>query len=99
MAFWSVKNIPTKGEIKAKQIIQEFIDSKGMDIKPGTEEYTIFMRGILLGEYPDLTGIASEFIKNQEALDAVLDYAWKHSGYKDRYGGYLNKKLDKRYII
>ena len=70
-----------------------------MDIKPGTEEYTILMQEIVRGEYPELTGNAPDFIKNQEDLDAVLDYAWKHSGYKDRYGGYLNKKLDKRYII
>ena len=94
LTFWAVKNKPTKREIQAKQIIQELMDSQGMDIKPGTEEYSIFMRGIVWGEYPELTGNASEFIKNREALDAVLDYAWKHSGNKDRYGGYNEPEME-----
>ncbi len=59
-----------------------------MNIQPGTEEYTIFMRGIVWGEYPELTGDDSDFIKNQDELDYVLDYAWKYSGYEDLYGGY-----------
>ena len=64
-------------ETQAKQIIQSFMDSKGMDIEPGTEEYKTFMRGIVWSEYPELTGNDSDFVKNQEELDYVLDYAWK----------------------
>ncbi|HNQ31850.1 MAG TPA: amidase domain-containing protein [Candidatus Woesebacteria bacterium] len=75
-------------ETQAKQIIQSFMDSKGMDIEPGTEEYKTFMRGIVWSEYPELTGNDSDFVKNQEELDYVLDYAWKYSGYKDLYGDY-----------
>ena len=75
-------------ETQAKQIIQSFMDSKGMDIEAGTEEYKTFMRGIVWGEYPELTGNDSDFVKNQEELDYVLDYAWKYSGYKDLYGDY-----------
>ena len=88
LVFWVAKNMPTKQEIRAKQIIQSFMDSKGMDIEAGTEEYKTFMRGIVWGEYPELTGNDSDFVKNQEELDYVLDYAWKYSGYKDLYGDY-----------
>jgi len=88
LVIWAVKNIPTKHEIRAKQIIQAYMDSKGMEIEPGTEEYKLFMRGIIWGEYPELTGNGSDFVKNQEELGYVLDYAWKHSGYKDLYRDY-----------
>ena len=94
LAFWAVKNIPTKQEMRARQIIQTFMDSRGMDMKPGTEKYTIFMRGIVWGEYPELTGNDSDFVKNQDELDSVLDYAWKHSGYKDLYEGYNEPDME-----
>ena len=94
LVFGVVKSIPTKQEIRAKQIIQTYMNSKGMDIKPGTEEYKIFMRGIVWGEYPELTGSESDFINNQNELDCVLDYAWKHSGYKGRYGGYDELEME-----
>jgi len=82
------RNIRTEQETQAEQIIRSFMDARGMNIQPGTEEYTIFMRGIVWGEYPELTGDDSDFIKNQDELDYVLDYAWKYSGYEDLYGGY-----------
>jgi len=46
------------------------------------------MRGIIWEEYPELTRDDSEFVENQEELDSVFDYAWKHSGYKELYDGY-----------
>lgn len=79
-------------EDQARQIIQAFMDAKGIDIKPGTEEYKILMRRIFWGEYPELTGKDSIFIGNQEQLDAVFDYAWVYSGYRETYGYYREPK-------
>ena len=59
-----------------------------MDIKPGTDEYKIFMRSILWGEYPELTGEGSIFVNKQEEIDDIFDYAWKGSGYQDLVGNY-----------
>ncbi len=43
-------------DTRVEQIIQSFMDSQGMDIKPWTDEYKVFMGGIVLSEYPELTG-------------------------------------------
>ena len=86
--FLGNRYIQTKHERQAKQIIHTFMEAEGMNIKPNTEEYTIFMRRIVWGEYPELTELGSDFIENQTELDYVLDYAWKYSGYEDLYGGY-----------
>ncbi|NBD36174.1 MAG: hypothetical protein GVY30_09270 [Chloroflexi bacterium] len=86
--FLGNRYIQTKQERQAKQIIHTFMEAEGMNVQPNTEEYTIFMRRIVWGEYPELTEINSDFIENQTELDYVLNYAWKHSGYKGLYGGY-----------
>lgn len=86
IAFNPMYNFNGDDEAQAEQIIQAFMDSEGMDIKSGTADYTIFMRKIIWGEYPELTGNPSVFVKNQDELDYVLDYAWKYSGYKELYG-------------
>jgi len=52
------------------------------------------MRGIVWGEYPELTGNDLGFVKNRDELDSVLDYAWKHSGYQDLYGGYNEPDME-----
>lgn len=72
-------------EKRAEQIIQAYMDANGLDIKPGTKEYKIFMRDIFWGEYPNLTNVNSEFLAGPTELDYVVSYAWKHSGYKDSY--------------
>lgn len=59
-----------------------------MVLKPGSEEYTIFMRRIVWGEVPELSQIGFGYIKSTEELEYVNAYAWKYSGYEDRYGGY-----------
>lgn len=64
------------------------MNSKGMDIEPGTDEYKIFMRRILWEEYPELTNEGSTFVDKTEEIDYILVYAWKHSGYKEMYGNY-----------
>lgn len=40
------------------------------------------------GEFPELTGPGSNFIKSSDELDYVYDYAWKYSGYREIYGDY-----------
>lgn len=72
----------------AEQIISSFIDAKGMDVQQDTEEYTMLMRRIVWEEYPELTGNSSVFVRSQEELDNVLDYAWEHSGYRNLYRGH-----------
>ena len=83
-----IRTKPTEQEVWAEETILLFMEAKGREIKPSTDEYMRFMRGILLGEYPELTGVNSEYIEGQDELDYILMYAWKHSGYGDVYGDY-----------
>lgn len=62
------------------QIVQAYMKTRGIIIQPGTLEYKIFMRQIAWGEIPELWQL-SEFIHNQEELEAVQHYAFKYSGY------------------
>jgi len=83
--FQPVLGFKVGEEERAEQIIQAYIDSNGLDIKPGTKEYKIFMRDIFWGEYPDLTNVNSEFLADPTEVDYIVNYAWKYSGYKDNY--------------
>lgn len=74
-------------EWPGRQIIHAYMEAKGIDIRPGTQEYKLFMRRVVWGEFPELRQI-SEFIENQEELDAVKHYAFKYSGYQKLYGKY-----------
>lgn len=69
----------TQSEQRAEQIILEYIEAKGLDIQPGTEEYRLLMKGILLGEHPDLTGENSVFTRNEAERDYIIDYAARHA--------------------
>ncbi len=80
--------IPWIEDAPARQIIHSFMDSEGMDIKPWTDEYEMFMRDIMWGAYPELTGNDSKFVTNHDELELIYDYAWKYSGYPELYGGY-----------
>lgn len=60
---------------RAEQIILSYIEAKGLSIKPGTEEYQQFMKGILLGEHPELTSEKSTFVTNDEDRNCILNYA------------------------
>ena len=62
-SFFGVK---MNKEKRAEQIIQVYMDSNGLDIKPGTKDYKIFMRDIFGGEYPDLTNVNSKFLANPD---------------------------------
>jgi len=80
-------NLRSEQEIIAEQIIDSYMQANGIEIKPGTEEYGMFMRQIFWGEHPELAEAGSNFIKNQEELEYVRAYAWKYSGYEELYGG------------
>jgi hypothetical protein len=73
--FWLVQEIE---DAPGKRIIHAFMDAEGMNVRSGTKEYSRFMKGILLGEYPELTGKDSVFIKNEQELSYVLKYASRH---------------------
>ncbi len=69
-------NQVTQAEIE--QIILSYIKTYNLNIVPETREYALFMKGILLGEYPELSFGNSVFVKSEETRVAVLDYAWDH---------------------
>ncbi len=68
----------TPDEIEAEKIILFYIEAKGLDIEPGTERYSHFMKGILLGEYPELTGGNPIYGNDPKIRDAIISYAGKH---------------------
>ena len=81
-------------EIRAEQIIQAFMADKGMNIRPGTEEYILFMRDILWGVYPELRESDSAFIQHPEEVGYISDYAWKYSEYEKFHGGYIEPEIE-----
>ncbi|MBU2713424.1 amidase domain-containing protein [Zooshikella harenae] len=60
-----------------RDIVETFMLSKGisLDEQIDNKRYVTFMRGILLGEYPELTGPHSVYVKSQAELNAVIKYA------------------------
>ena len=83
-----VVNQPTEEELLAEQIIHSYIESQGLSIRQGTDDYRILMRKIIWGEVPELTEIGAGYINSQEELEYVVSYAWKFSGYKEAYINY-----------
>jgi hypothetical protein len=65
---------------EAEQIIDTFINEKGLGIQKNTKEYQELMKSILLGDYPELTGEGSKYISGQQDLDLILEYATKQMG-------------------
>jgi hypothetical protein len=81
IAFLSLKANPTpltQEEVRGEQIILAYIEARHLNIRPGRDEYQKMMKGILLGEYPDLTGKASIYATTPADRDAVIDYAATH---------------------
>ncbi len=82
-------------ELRAEQIIQAFMADKGMNIRPGTEEYILFMRGIIWGVYPELRESDSAFIQHPDEVGYIRDYAWKYSGKKAKFpDGYIEEEAE-----
>ncbi|MCA9938586.1 MAG: amidase domain-containing protein [Anaerolineales bacterium] len=68
-------NPQVSGATKAEQIISAFVTDNQLGVEKNTPEYLEFMKGILLGDYPELTGENSEYIHGQKELDLILEYA------------------------
>lgn len=83
-----VQSMNNQNQVSGEEIIQTYLESIQIDIQPNTDEYRLLMRGILLGEYPELTGNNSVFISNQTDLSLVLNYASENSGFNELYGIY-----------
>ena len=61
------------------QIVNAFLQEKGLDTRPGTRDYGRLMKNILLGAYPELTGPQATLVWNQAELERVLEYAGQHA--------------------
>ncbi len=94
VALLGNRYVQTYRERQAERIIRTFMEAKSINIQSNTEDYKIFMRRIVWGEYPELTEFDSDFTENETELGYVLDYAWKYSGYEDLYGRYNEPDAD-----
>jgi len=65
----------TPEEKWAERTILAYIESKGLDIRPCTDRYNIFLRGILLGDPPELIWPPSAFVKNNTEKQYIMEYA------------------------
>lgn len=68
----------TPDEIKAEKIILSYIEAKNLEIETATEGYSFFMKGILLGEYPELTGENPIYGNDPKLREAIISYTGKH---------------------
>jgi len=59
----------------AEQTILAYIDAKQLDITYCSVHYNRFLKGILLGDVPELTNPPSAFIKNGAESQIILEYA------------------------
>ncbi|MBU2706153.1 amidase domain-containing protein [Zooshikella marina] len=68
---------PVDHNLLGRDIVESFMLSKGVSFNKQTDNkrYMTFMRGILLGEYPELTGLNSVYVKSQVELNAVIKFA------------------------
>ena len=80
IAAFSLQSGPIKENktFQPENIIFSYIESKGLNISPNSIEFERMMKGILLGEYPDLTAKTSSYISSPVELDEVIDYAATH---------------------
>lgn len=65
----------SRNDAKGESIVHAFMADKGITIRKNTEAYMYFMRDILLGDYPELTGRDSKYVHNQREMDLLLEYA------------------------
>jgi len=63
------------GDARAKQIILTYIKANRLNIYPGTNEYNIFLKGILLGDPIELTTPPSAYVKNSTEEQYIMEYA------------------------
>ncbi len=65
----------TSEERWAEQTIRAYIDTTQLEIAYCSVRYNTFLKGILLGDVPELTNPPSAFIKNGAESQIILEYA------------------------
>ncbi len=70
----------TERDVHAEKIILTYIKEKQLNISVGSAQYTQFIKGILLGEYLELTSVPTKYVKTQDEKNMILDYAAKYMG-------------------
>jgi hypothetical protein len=65
----------TPDQLWAEKTILAYIDAKGLDIPFCSARYNIFLRGILLGDAPELTKAPSPFVNNDAEVQHIIEYA------------------------
>jgi hypothetical protein len=65
----------TPNEKWAEQTILAYIKAKGLDIHLCTDKYNSLLKGIMLGDVPELTRAPSAFIKNDTEGQYIMEYA------------------------
>jgi hypothetical protein len=68
----------THEEKLAEQTILAYIETKGLNIHPCTDKYNSFLKGIMLGDVPELTKPPSAYIKNDVEGQYIFEYASKN---------------------
>lgn len=69
--------VKTEQDVEAEQIIMIYIKENNLGIELGSEQYFQLMKGILLGEHPDLTSGYSVYVKSDQERQNILEYAAK----------------------
>ncbi len=59
----------------AEKTILTYIEVKELNIHLCSVKYNTFLRGILLGDVPDLTKAPSVFVKNDMEAQYIMEYA------------------------
>jgi len=79
-ALWQsgILEAKTPEEKWAEETILAYLEAKGLDIRPGTDEYNNFLKGITLGQVPELTKPPSAFVKNATEAYYIERYAIDH---------------------
>mgnify|MGYP001230607799 CR=1 FL=1 len=65
----------THEEIWAEKTILAYFEATELDIHLCSVKYNIFLRGILLGDVPELTKAPSVFVKNDMEVQYIMEYA------------------------
>jgi hypothetical protein len=65
----------TQEEKWAEKTILAYIEAKELNFQFCSTEYNTFLRGILLGDAPELTKAPSIFVKNKVEAQYIMEYA------------------------
>jgi len=85
-----------------ERIINSYLEQnqKSLDSevkRKGSNEYLDFLFRVSMGDYPDLTGKKSDYIKSSEELDAVIDFITKELA--PRYNNYPSDPIKEDKVL